>query len=203
MVFMKDSERAATIALEHGIDAGLHLNFTAPFSAAGIATRLAMHQERLSQYLLRNRLAQVMYHPELTPSFEYVVTAQREEFTRLYGRDPVRLDGHHHMHLCANVVLGELLPLGTLVRRHFSFQQGEKSFANRLYRQLVNRILARRHCLTDFFFSLAPLEPPDRLKRIVGLGQSFIVEVETHPANQAEYRYLTNGGLARYSVLVG
>src|SRR5213594_3601887 len=35
MVFMEDSERAAAIARERGIDAGLHLNFTTSFSAEG------------------------------------------------------------------------------------------------------------------------------------------------------------------------
>ena len=32
MVFMNDSERAAEIAREHNLDAGLHLNFTDPFT---------------------------------------------------------------------------------------------------------------------------------------------------------------------------
>src|SRR5438445_7602395 len=31
MVFMEDSERAACIAREKGVDVGLHLNFTTPF----------------------------------------------------------------------------------------------------------------------------------------------------------------------------
>ena len=52
----------------------------------------------------------------------YVVKAQLEEFERLYGRAPNRIDGHHHAHLCANVVLAGLLPAGTIVRRNFSFR---------------------------------------------------------------------------------
>src|SRR6266480_4217678 len=36
MVFMADSERAADTARERGIDAGLHVNFTTPFSAPGL-----------------------------------------------------------------------------------------------------------------------------------------------------------------------
>lgn len=34
MVFMADSERAAATARERGIDSGLHLNLTTPFSPA-------------------------------------------------------------------------------------------------------------------------------------------------------------------------
>ena len=44
MVFMEDSERAASTAREHGIDAGLHLNFTTPFSALNTPKRLVERQ---------------------------------------------------------------------------------------------------------------------------------------------------------------
>jgi len=197
MVFMADSERAATMARERGIEAGLHLNLTTSFSAPGCPGRLVERQQELARYLLRHRLAQVVFHPGLVRSFEYVVAAQLDEFRRLYGADPDRLDGHHHMHLCANMLLGGLLPPGTLVRRNFSFQAGEKSLWNRLYRRFVDDMLARRHRLVDFFFSLAPLEPPVRLQRIFSLAREFVVEVETHPVQPEEYRLLTGGEIFR------
>jgi len=197
MVFMADSERAATMARERGIEAGLHLNLTTSFSAPGCPARLVERQQELARYLLRHRLAQVVFHPGLVRSFEYVVAAQLDEFRRLYGADPDRLDGHHHMHLCANMLLGGLLPPGTLVRRNFSFQAGEKSLWNRLYRRFVDDMLARRHRLVDFFFSLAPLEPPGRLQRIFSLAREFVVEVETHPVQPEEYRLLTGGEIFR------
>ncbi len=199
MVFMKDSERAADIARERGIDAGLHLNFTSPFSAPGISTRLSEHQQPVSLFLRRHRLAPVIFHPGLVRSFEYVVAAQREEYCRLYGAEPERIDGHHHMHLCSNVVLAKLIPAGTVVRRSFSFQPGEKSFANRMYRQLVDRQLARRHRLTDFFFSLGPLDRPDRFQRFASLANKFTVEVMTHPVDPREYRFLAEGECLRWT----
>ncbi|MGH9398426.1 MAG: ChbG/HpnK family deacetylase [Terriglobia bacterium] len=198
MVFMEGSERAAVIARENGIDAGLHLNFTAPFSALHCPARLVEHQYRIANRLLRHRLAQALFYPTLMRSFEYVVSAQLDEFCRLYGAPPERLDGHHHMHLCANVFLGSLLPRGAVVRRNFSFEPGEKGFVNRLYRQVVDRMLARRHRLTDFFFSLNPLEPPGRLQRIFALARRFVVEVETHPVNPEEYRFLAEGEISRW-----
>src|SRR5712692_4094751 len=82
MVFMKDSKRAAAIVREQGIDAGLHLNFTTAFSGPGTPTRLIEHQERVSRYLGRHRFAQVVLHPGLASSFEYVVAAQRDDFSR-------------------------------------------------------------------------------------------------------------------------
>jgi predicted glycoside hydrolase/deacetylase ChbG (UPF0249 family) len=195
MVFMEDSERAAAMAREHKIDSGLHLNFTTPFSAAGSPARLVEHQQRLCTYLRRHRLAQAVFHPGLTSSFRYVVKVQLDEFHRLYGKAPERIDGHHHMHLCSNVLLGGLLPAGTLVRRNFSFQTGEKSSSNRLYRVMVDGILARRHRLTDYFFSLPPLSPADRLQQIFSLARQYVVEVETHPVNQDEFELLAGGAI--------
>ncbi len=197
MVYMEDSERAAAIARESGADAGLHLNFTTPFSARRCPAQLVERQQDLARYLLRHRFAQAVFHPGLIRSFEYVVAAHLDEFRRLYGKDPSRLDGHRHMHLCANVLLGGLLPRGTVVRRNFSFQPGEKSFGNRLYRRTVDSMLARNHRLVDFFFSLLPLEPPGRLQRIFSLARQFVVEVGAHPGNPKEYQFLTGGEFSR------
>jgi len=199
MVFMANSERAAAIARERGIDAGLHLNFTAPFSAPDCPTPLMERQRELARRLLRHRLSQVLFYPALMSSFHYVVSAQLDEFCRLYGASPGRLDGHHHMHLCANVLLGRLLPPGTVVRRSFSFQPGEKGFGNRFYRKAVDRMLAHGHRLTDFFFSLPPLETPGRLERIFSLARGFVVELEAHPANTEEYRFLAGGEILRWA----
>ena len=58
------------------------------------------------------------------------------------------------MHLCANLLLSNLIPAGMKIRRNFSFWPGEKSWLNRAYRSLVDRWLARRYRLTDYFFDL-------------------------------------------------
>lgn len=197
MVFMEDSERAAIMAREHAIDAGLHLNLTTPFSAGNCPPKLIECQQKLARYLHRHRLAQVVFHPGLIHAFEYVVAVQLDEFCRLYGAEVDRLDGHHHMHLCANVLLQGLLPPNTMVRRNFSFEAGEKSLWNRLYRRLVDRMLARHHRVTDYFFSLAPLQPDGRLQRIFSLSHEYVIEVEVHPVNRDEYQFLTEGGIGR------
>jgi hypothetical protein len=196
MVFMEDSQRAADMARERRVDVGLHLNFTTAFSAPQCPPALALRQQNLSRRLLRNRFAQVVFYPGLRSSFEYVVEAQIEEFRRLYGVFPGRIDGHHHMHLCANVLWAKLLPAGVLARRSFSFQPGERGLANRLYRKAVDRKLARRHRLVDFLFSLPPLEP-GRLRSIFALARASVVELETHPVNPEEYRFLCGGEIRR------
>ena len=197
MVFMEDSARAAELAREKTVDCGLHLNFTMPFSALDCPSRLKEHQGKVLRYLRRHRLAQVLYHPGLASSFKYLVEAQIEEFTRIFGNLPRRFDGHHHMHLCANVLFSGLLPAGTIVRRNFSFSPKEKRRINRLYRSAIDRILARQHSLADYFYSLPPLEPPGRIDEIFSIARQFVVEVETHPVNPEEYKFLTSGEILR------
>ncbi len=197
MVFMEDSERAADLAQQYGIGTGLHLNFTMRYSARTCSARLMERQELIGRFLSSSRLAPIFYHRRLVSSFDYVVKAQFEEYERLYGTRPNRVDGHHHMHLCRNVIVQELLPVGTIVRRNLSFRSGEKGYLNRLYRGRQDQRLARRHPMTDFFFDLQPVEPIERLRQICSLAGQFNIELETHPVREIEYRFLMNGGLAR------
>lgn len=197
MVFMEDSERAAELSRQCGITTGLHLNFTSAYCSKNCPPALAEKQRKITAWLRSNRFSKAIFHPGLRGSFEYVVKAQLEEFERLYGVPPARLDGHHHMHLCPNVLFGALMPDGTTVRRNFSFQPGEKGALNRLYRSAVDRILERRHILADFFFALAPITPMARLHRIFALAKNFTVEVETHPVVADEYEFLTGDEMRR------
>ncbi len=199
MVFMGDSERARDLAGEHGVDAGLHLNLTMPFTAGIQPRKLEKEQNTIARFLHHHAFARAMYNPCLAQSFAYVVTAQIEEYARLYGRAPQRIDGHHHMHLSANVLFSGLLPAGILMRRHFSYEPGEKAVRNGLFRAFSSAALARRYRTTDYFFSLAPIEPETRLNRIFSLAREYSVEVETHPVNPEEYRFLTGGAIFRWT----
>jgi predicted glycoside hydrolase/deacetylase ChbG (UPF0249 family) len=197
MVFMADSERSAIIAKEHNVDAGLHLNFTTIFDAPNCPEDLREHQKRIGRFLLAQRYARVLYHPGLAGSFEYVVATQLAEYERLYGHAPRRIDGHHHMHLCTNVMHGRLLPEGTIVRRNHSFEPGEKSVVNRVYRNWLDSLLARRHRMADRFFILPPVEPQSRLLDVFALAARYVIEVETHPINDEDYSYLMGDQLRR------
>jgi chitin disaccharide deacetylase len=199
MVFMEDSERAADLAAASQFDIGLHLNLDAAFTALKVPARLETHQEKVGKYLRANRFARLVYNPGLANSFEYTVSCQLEEFNRLYGRMPDRIDGHHHMHLSGNVLLRKLLPAGPILRRHFSYETGEKKVRNAIFRLYSNVATARRYRTTDFFFSLPPLSPAERLERIFSLSRRFVVEVETHPVNAEEYEFLTGGKLLRWT----
>lgn len=202
MVFMADSERAAALARESDVDAGLHLNFTTSFSGGNVGARLPEHQERAARHLSKHAFARAIYNPALANSFEYVVAAQIEEFRKLYGREPGRFDGHHHMHLSANVLFSGLLPRGAIVRRHFSFEDGEK-FRNRLFRMATGAVLKSRYRVVDYLFSLPPMKPQSRLERIFSQAQHSIVELETHSIHPEEYAFLTSGGISRLTDMLG
>ena len=197
MVFMQDSERAADLARQHKVDAGLHLNFTLAYSAPQCPARLMEHQEKISRFLTAHKFAPMLYHPGLASSFDYVVKTQLDEFERLYGAPAKRVDGHHHMHLCTNVIRQELIPGGTIVRRNLSFAPGEKGFLNRLYRRRQDRRLAGRHRLAGFFFDLQPSESRQRLNRVLDLAARFDVEIESHPVRDDEFKFLIEGELLR------
>jgi|SRR5580704_12477048 predicted glycoside hydrolase/deacetylase ChbG (UPF0249 family) len=190
MVFMTDSERAAELAKENGLDVGLHLNFTDSFTGGRIAARLANYHDKIARFLTRNRYSQVLYNPFLLTEFSYSCEAQTEEFTCLFGKAPSHIDGHHHMHLCGNVLLSNLIPAGMKIRRNFSFWPGEKSRLNRAYRALVDRWLARRYRLTDYFFDLTQSIREKKMDRVMELAESSKVELMTHPILGLESDYL-------------
>jgi chitin disaccharide deacetylase len=190
MVFMADSERAAELATANGLEVGLHLNFTEPFTDGNCPRNLRHCQKRIISFLTRNKYAQIVYHPLLRREFAYSYSAQAEEFERLFGRTPSHIDGHHHMHLCANLLFSDLIQPGMRIRRNFSFWVGEKGRVNRVYRALVDRWLARKYRLADYFFDLTQCIEQNKLSRVTSLAKSSNVELMTHPIVEREAEYL-------------
>ena len=190
MMFMEDSERAAELAKENELDVGLHLNFAEPFTGKNHPPKLDQYHGRIVRYLMGNRYAQLVYNPSLRKEFAYSYKAQAAEFVRLFGRPPSHIDGHHHMHLCANIRVSKVIPAGMKMRRNFSFWPGEKVWLNRTYRALVDRWLARRYQLSDYFFDLTQCIQQKKMDRLEVLAKSNSVELMTHPIVHAEMDYL-------------
>jgi predicted glycoside hydrolase/deacetylase ChbG (UPF0249 family) len=190
MVFMADSQRAADLALQQGLDAGLHLNFTLKFTGSVKLTKVSECQHRIASFLRMSKYCSLFYNPWLKRDFEYVYNAQYEEYVRLYNKNPTHIDGHHHMHLCTNVLVSGLIPKGSKVRRSFTFSSREKNVLNRCYRRLVNTMLTRRYTCTDLFFNLSYLWKSDRLQSTVNLAKYQNVELMVHPDQKEEFAYL-------------
>jgi hypothetical protein len=62
---------------------------------------------------------------------------------------------------------------------------------------VVDGALRRRHRLADCLFALPPLAPLSRLQQILLLARDYLVEIETHPVNPEEYRFLAGGEIFR------
>jgi predicted glycoside hydrolase/deacetylase ChbG (UPF0249 family) len=189
MVFMSDSERAAGLAHDVGVPVGLHINFSQPFTATSVPPPLVAAHSRVARFLKRNKHALLFFHPTLPRDFRHCFEAQLSEFLRIFGQ-PSHFDGHQHLHLATNVLASGILPRGAKVRRSFTFAPGEKGMVNRAYRRVVDGILARRHLLTDYFFSLADYLAPERLEKVVTLSTRANVELMTHPALEPEFEFL-------------
>ncbi|PYM01976.1 MAG: hypothetical protein DMF19_04650 [Verrucomicrobia bacterium] len=191
MVLMQDSKRAARLAKDYELDdVGLHLNFSEEFTDKSCSETLKEHHGRIIRFLKRGKYAQLLYNPFLRRAFAYCYHAQVEEFMRLFEKSPSHIDGHHHMHLCANVLFSSMIPAGMKMRRNFSFWPGEKSMLNRTYRWLVDRWLACRYRLTDYFFDLTQCIQGKKLDRVAALAKSSNVELMTHPIVNEEEEYL-------------
>ena len=191
MVFMEDSQRAAELAGESNIDVGLHLNFTQkPTQPQTQSSLFCAYHDRIAAFLTRRKYNFLIYNPALRRQFEYVFQLQLEEFERLYSMSPSHIDGHHHMHLCTNMLIKTIIPKRQRVRRNFSFARGEKNLLNRIYRRIIDKGLERKYLIADYFFSLADVVKTDQIKRVLNLAKTAIVELETHPELDEEFEWL-------------
>ena len=189
MTFMIDSERAAILAIEKQLPIGLHVNLDQPFTKTKLPKKLIYHHQTVSRYLKSCKWNQVIYNPFLNNSFDYVFQSQWDEFFRLYGEPPKKLDGHHHFHLCMNMLCSGNLPKGIRIRRNFTFSQGEKNYFNLLYRYLIYCWLQSRFICNDAFFSINPINN-EKINKVLLLSETFDVELMVHPGRDEEYWYL-------------
>lgn len=190
MVFMEDSERAADLAEENNIDVGLHLNLTERFTSKSCPPLLKELQERIGRFLRSAKYSQLLYNPFLRKDVFHAYEAQAAEFERLFGKRPSHIDGHHHMHLCGNMLWSSTIPAGTRMRRNFSFWPGEKGWFNRAYRVVIDHWLARRYRLPDYFFCLSQSIEGNKLGRVEALARCSKVELMTHPIVRIESDFL-------------
>ncbi len=200
---MVDSQRAAHLALDRGLDVGLHVNLSEAFSGEGVPDRVREAQDRVRGFLKAYKYALVVFNPFLATQFRLVVEAQLAEFHRLYDCAPTHLDGHQHFHLATNVIAQRLLPEGTRVRRSFTFGSNEKSLLNRWYRKIVDGRLLDRHRVTDQFYALSNHLAPDRLQRVMAAAEHATVELMTHPEQAPEFELLMSDAFAEALSTVG
>jgi predicted glycoside hydrolase/deacetylase ChbG (UPF0249 family) len=190
MVFMADSVRAADVISQAGLDTGLHLNLTLEFDGLGVPAKLRDDQAPIRRYLRRGKWAKTIYRPFFRNKLHYLFRTQYDEYCRLFGKEPTKVDGHHHMHLCMNMILGHIMPRGLWIRRNYTFVRWEKNALNRLYRRLLDAWLTKRYRCPDSFFSIEPMNNARRLAGIVDRAYTSNVELAVHPERSETLDYI-------------
>jgi predicted glycoside hydrolase/deacetylase ChbG (UPF0249 family) len=180
LVHLEDSRRAARLALAAGLNVGLHLNFSEPYSAAGVPDELRRRQSRLARRFrgLGLHIMRWLYDPLIQTDVERCILDQMEEFERLYGQAPTHIDGHKHVHVSPNVLFARALQRGMKLRTSLWLPGRPSLLApGRLLRR---RIMSRRFVSPAFLFDINDRE------HALGLVDEHNVELMVHPANRAE-----------------
>ncbi len=193
MMFMAGTAQAASLAADlPSLGIGLHLNLFEEYSDEAVPLPVRDRQRRLLDGFRRSRLRRWVYDPRIRGQVDRVVADQWERFIELYGRPPTHVDGHHHSHLAANVILGGSLPRGIAIRNALS-DVDRRSPVTDLLRAARQRFVLSRFRSTDYFFSIETvwpgLEGPPPEKHL-GLSRRNSVEVMVHPAYPSEYEPL-------------
>jgi predicted glycoside hydrolase/deacetylase ChbG (UPF0249 family) len=193
MVFMADSDRAAEQSLSRPrLGVGLHLNLVEEFSDPATPTAVRDRQRRFIEHFRLLRVRRWVYDPRIRHEVNQIVADQFRRFYELYGRAPTHLDGHHHCHLAANVLLSPAVPRGMKVRNALSDAHRSNPLSDVL-RAARDRLLTRRFATTDHFLSVRSVWPPfgGALSRLE-LARTASVEVMVHPSFADEYPELTS-----------
>ena len=191
MSFMKGTGEAAEIARElPELGIGLHLNLVEEYTDPETPEPVRARQRELIEQSRLLRLQRWVYNPFMRERINRVIGDQFQQFVDLYGRLPTHVDGHHHSHLAANVLLSPALPKGTKIRNALSDAHRANPVTDGLRRLRQGMIDRRRLRTTDYFFSIVTTwpgmrgtPPPDRL----GLAREASVEVMVHPIFPSEY----------------
>ena len=91
--------------------------------------------------------------------------------------------------------MSNLIPADMKIRRNFLFLARRKELVEpSLPSSSVDRRLARRYCLADYFFDLIQCIEGKKLDRVAALAKSSDVELMTHPIVNKEEDYLMSDG---------
>jgi predicted glycoside hydrolase/deacetylase ChbG (UPF0249 family) len=187
MMFMTDSERAGEIAALNGRSIGLHLNLTHPYDAAPGPVRERQLRAIPHFRHMRRRRWVADPRPSIRGLLRDCVRDQLEEFRRIYGHDPTHIDGHHHVHVTADVLM--VLPRDIPIRQTLSAPPGRRS----LPRWVKQRWIARRFRSTESFWAFYQLHPAlwgDGFGAAIDRSRTESVEIMCHPSDPAELKLL-------------
>jgi predicted glycoside hydrolase/deacetylase ChbG (UPF0249 family) len=192
MVYMDDSDRAASIARAAGLPVGLHLNLTQPFTDPATPAPVRERQLRLTEDFAGHgkdghpgvaSWRRWVYDPRLRSAVAAVLTDQLERFEALYGGPPTHFDGHNYVDVCPNVFLSSALPKGSKMRNSLDrYPLGKGAMA--LARTVRQAARDRRFDSTRYVVHITDLDLPDDPRLQLAADDS--IEVVTHPDHAPE-----------------
>src|SRR5271169_531289 len=103
MVWMRDTVRAASLAAEHGVPVGLHLNLTLPFADEAVPALVRERQLRLTEIFGSESWQGDGRESADGKLIADAIADQLERFREAFG-EPTHVDGHHHVHTHPAVV---------------------------------------------------------------------------------------------------
>lgn len=191
MVYMSDSERAATLAAERDLPVGLHLNLTQPFDGHDVPELARERQLSVAGLFADVRARRFSFRPDLMRVVAAAVEDQLERFRTTFGREPTHIDGHQHVHLSPTVLLS--LP------RTFRIRPGKEceGRVGRPLRRLRTAVLDHRHGTVQRMFALEAVHPAlggHGLDRVMELAGGMTVEIMVHPDRAGDYAAITDPG---------
>lgn len=193
MAFMRGSKAAAEQS-HHvpRLGIGLHLNFTEEYSDPAAPMHVRDRQKLVIEHFRRMRVRRWLYDPRIASTVDKVISDQYQNFIDLYKCKPTHIDGHHHGHFTANVLLSRSLPAKTKIRNALSDAHRPNPITA-ILRRARARILRTRFPMTDYFFDVKSIWPAmsgELLSHKLALARHSSVEIMVHPAFPEEYEPL-------------
>lgn len=192
MVFMADSERAATIARSRELPIGLHLNLTQDFDSTSTPPDVRERQARVVRHFRPLQLRRWTANPFTWGLVAQSVDDQLQRFRVLYGQDPLHVDGHNHVHACPDVFLSGGLDRQTPMRTAQT-PAGRRRSPGNLVRAARTAAIKRRFQTPEYFFSIRNIHPEfggKGLAYVLELSDRASVEIMVHPGFPDEHGIL-------------
>jgi predicted glycoside hydrolase/deacetylase ChbG (UPF0249 family) len=196
MVYMEDSDRAASIARAEELPVGLHLNLTQPFTDPKAPAPVRERQGRLAEAFAGSgkdghpgvaSWRRWVYDPGLRGAVTAALTDQLARFEALYGGPPTHFDGHNYVDVCPDVFLSSALPRGSKMRNSLDrYPLGKGAMA--IARTVRQAARDRRFDSTRYVVHIADLDLPDDPR--LQLAAADPIEVITHPDHGPEMERL-------------
>lgn len=180
MVGMRDTARGASLAREHGLPTGLHLNLTLPFAEPTVPAPARERQRRLTEAFGRESWRDGSGRDPDSRLIADAIADQLERFREAFG-EPTHLDGHHHIHVHPAVL--ERLPPELLIRPSLSVPARAGAEPGARLRDLGRRIAG-----PDLCFALGHVHPAlgGEGLQALELARERSLEIMAHPQQERE-----------------